>query len=204
MATVDAKYASTYNFAMEASSLVKTKIVPVPPPNIFEETIRAKVQQRKEWEERMLLLDQVKAILPSLKNSVDSITVPSITATSKLQEANELKDEVSLLNEEYDKLTTDHWTVIKSVQLRAAADNTLETVVEKINQLLLSFPKDTENIDSSAVDAAKQLVIDIQSNLITFKEKIAEIIKFLPLTEKEKAEQEASKEETPSPDGGEQ
>lgn len=38
---VDASYANKYSYAVEGSSLVRTKLVPVPPPAILEERIRA-------------------------------------------------------------------------------------------------------------------------------------------------------------------
>ena len=41
---VDATYSSKYNYAAEGSSLVRTKLVPVPPPAILEERIRALVE----------------------------------------------------------------------------------------------------------------------------------------------------------------
>lgn len=41
---VDATYASKYNYAAEGSSLVRTKLVPVPPPAILEERIRALIE----------------------------------------------------------------------------------------------------------------------------------------------------------------
>lgn len=41
---VDATYASKYNYAAEGSSLVRTKLVPVPPPALLEERIRALIE----------------------------------------------------------------------------------------------------------------------------------------------------------------
>lgn len=38
--TVTAKYARKYDYSVEGSSLVRTKLVPVPPPAILEERIR--------------------------------------------------------------------------------------------------------------------------------------------------------------------
>lgn len=40
-ATVDANYASSYNYNLEIAASVQTKIVPIPPPTILEERIRA-------------------------------------------------------------------------------------------------------------------------------------------------------------------
>ncbi|ASJ71978.1 hypothetical protein [Granulosicoccus antarcticus] len=42
---VDATYASKYSYTAEGSSLVRTKMVPVPPPAILEERIRAVIAE---------------------------------------------------------------------------------------------------------------------------------------------------------------
>jgi len=41
---VDATYSSKYNYAVEASSLLRTKLSPVPPPAILEERIRKLIE----------------------------------------------------------------------------------------------------------------------------------------------------------------
>jgi hypothetical protein len=41
---VDATYSSKYNFTSEGSSLLRTKLQPIPPPAILEERIRALVE----------------------------------------------------------------------------------------------------------------------------------------------------------------
>ena len=42
---VDAGYAATYNFNVELASVFTTKLVPVPPPAVLEERLRAVVRQ---------------------------------------------------------------------------------------------------------------------------------------------------------------
>jgi hypothetical protein len=44
---VDATYSSKYNYSAEGSSLLRTKLVPVPPPAILEERIRAILEIQK-------------------------------------------------------------------------------------------------------------------------------------------------------------
>ena len=44
--SVSASYASKYNYSAEGSSLIRTKIQPVPPPSILEQRIRALVAAR--------------------------------------------------------------------------------------------------------------------------------------------------------------
>ena len=41
--TVTAHYTGKYNYSVEGSSLLRTKLVPVPPPAILEERIRTEL-----------------------------------------------------------------------------------------------------------------------------------------------------------------
>jgi len=41
---VDATYSSKYNYSLEGSSLLRTKLAPVPPPAILEERIRKLIE----------------------------------------------------------------------------------------------------------------------------------------------------------------
>lgn len=50
--TVDANYASSYNYRLNMASRVKTKIVPIPPPTILEERLRQLLAQRNEIQEQ--------------------------------------------------------------------------------------------------------------------------------------------------------
>lgn len=45
--TVSASYASKYQYSAEGSSLLRTKLVPVPPPAILEERIRIMLEKSK-------------------------------------------------------------------------------------------------------------------------------------------------------------
>jgi hypothetical protein len=44
--TVDASYTRKYDYSVEGSSLLRTKLVPVPPPALFEERVRALIAAR--------------------------------------------------------------------------------------------------------------------------------------------------------------
>ena len=46
--TVDATYSSTYSYSAEGSSLLRTKLAPVPPPNALEERIRIMLDRLRE------------------------------------------------------------------------------------------------------------------------------------------------------------
>jgi len=45
---VDATYSTKYNFSSEGSSLLRTKLMPVPPPTILEERIRGLIEPENE------------------------------------------------------------------------------------------------------------------------------------------------------------
>jgi len=47
---VDATFSSKYSYSAEGSSLLRTKLVPVPPPPILEERIRAQLDREMEAE----------------------------------------------------------------------------------------------------------------------------------------------------------
>lgn len=184
LTTVDAKYASTYNYSVEASSLVKTKIVPVPPPPVFDERVRAKAQERKEWEKRMRLLRQVKAIIPGIINqSTDLLNeknCPTSAASSKFAT---FQTGILTLKDEYDKLTTDHWSVITNVKDRAITDGAMASTVNGAEQLVKSV--DDSNLDRDTI------LKDLKSAITAFKDKMAEILNRLPLTPEEQAQQQA-------------
>lgn len=48
--TVSASYAAKYNYSAEGSCLLRTKLVPVPPPAILEERIRRSLEPEPEGE----------------------------------------------------------------------------------------------------------------------------------------------------------
>jgi len=200
LTTVDAKYASTYNYAVEASSLVKTKIVPVPPPSVFEETVRAKIQQRREEEERLRLTEQVNAILPGLSSSaqaiVDGLPATDAAASSyKRSSAVELQDAVTKLQEDYNGLTTEHWTIIRSVQDREVADNALASAVDQTRQVLDNYDDDSPNASPSDTDVTIDLLDAIDADLSRFKAKIDEIRQ--RMAPPEETEEAASEESAP-------
>ena len=52
--TVDAAYSNKYNYSVEGSSLVRTKLVPIPPPTILEERIRAVIETEERFRDATL------------------------------------------------------------------------------------------------------------------------------------------------------
>lgn len=46
--SVSASYAAKYQYSAEGSSMLRTKLVPVPPPAVLEERIRALIKPRQE------------------------------------------------------------------------------------------------------------------------------------------------------------
>lgn len=111
LTTVDAKYASTYNYAIEASSLVKTKIVPVPPPTVLEEIIRAKVKERRDW---LRLLDEAKAVFQGQKDTVGAMRTDANSLVALLDDERaalpgKLTANVTKLKEGLGSLSDQHW-----------------------------------------------------------------------------------------------
>ena len=45
---VDATYSSKYSYSAEGSSLLRTKLTPIPPPAILEERIRQQLEENQE------------------------------------------------------------------------------------------------------------------------------------------------------------
>lgn len=55
--TVDANYTSKYNYSVEGSSMVRTKIVPVPPPGLLEDRVRQIVEMERVIAEQAIGAD---------------------------------------------------------------------------------------------------------------------------------------------------
>lgn len=160
MATVDAKYASTYNFAVEASSIVKTKIVPVPPPAVFEEIVRAKVQERRDWERRLRLTEEAKTIFLGLVGAADAMlaTLAGITAvvtSDNKEKAGALHEAATRLQESHNALTNEHWALTRSVADRAAADGRMSAILARSNEIRAFF-SDGGDADPVALKEALQ------------------------------------------------
>lgn len=182
LTTVDAKYASTYNYAVEGSSLIKTKIVPVPPPQVFEEIVRAKLKERREWEQHMRWTDQARAILTGVSNFVDTILkedgeLDTAISTFSKTNAGNVNNAITLLQEDYNRMSTDHWAVISgSVALRLAADNSFKTIAAHAQNLVAAFSGETSP-DTSEID---DIIADLKTGLGSFKGSVVEILKKIP------------------------
>ncbi|PSJ38825.1 hypothetical protein [Allosphingosinicella deserti] len=61
---VDASYSSKYNYSAEGSSLLRTKLVPLPPPPILEERIRRQMDEDVERRRKKLDAELAKSAPP--------------------------------------------------------------------------------------------------------------------------------------------
>lgn len=187
LTTVDAKYASTYNFAVEASSTIKTKIVPVPPPSVFEEIVRAKLKERRDWEERMRWTDQARGILsttaglatPVLEATSDKAADPIKGNTLKKEnkaKVTKLQSDLAALQENYGQLTTNHWSVIQNVNDRRAADAALGTALSKAAAIagLFEDPDETKTIESEEL---QPLLNELYNAMKEFSARSTEMLK---------------------------
>lgn len=187
LTTVDAKFASTYNYAVEGSSLIKTKIVPVPPPQVFEEVVRAKLKERRDWEQRMRWTDQARSILTTVANTAYSIKTDKSGLAESAESfakgnADNVWNAVVNLQDEYNRMTTDNWAVITGgVQLREAADNTLNAIKSSAQKLVDLFA-DTESPSTQDLE----FISEMMSDLDTFKGKIEELLAKISAEETEK------------------
>ena len=144
LATVDAKYASTYNYAVEASSVVKTKIVPVPPPAVFEEIVRAKVQERRDWERRLRLTEEAKTIFIGQMGAVDAMLpklaeITTVVSSENKNRAISLHEAATKLQESHNSLTNEHWALTRSVADRAAADGRMNVILARSTEIRTFF-----------------------------------------------------------------
>ncbi|HET9225972.1 MAG TPA: hypothetical protein VFR31_04855, partial [Thermoanaerobaculia bacterium] len=160
IATVDARYASAYNYAVEASSVVKTKIVPVPPPTIFEEIVRAKLQERREGERRLRLNEEAKAAFLAQMGAVDATLAKLSDISTMKNEANKakamaLREAAARLQERHGSLTNEHWALTRSVEDREAADGRMNAIVARANELRAFFGDDAD-ADPAALSKALQ------------------------------------------------
>jgi hypothetical protein len=180
LTTVDAKYASTYNFAVEAASIVKTKIVPVPPPAVFEEVVRAKIQERRDWEQRMRWTDQARGILASVAGLIQPI-LSLTTGDNRIKDGvqgnkdkvAQLQSDLSSLKENYGQLTTNHWSVIQNVSDRQAAGTALTGAVNQATALHDLFETEDLSVDKGKLDG---LLSELNGELTNFQTKIAEML----------------------------
>lgn len=178
--TVDAKYASTYNYAVEGSSLIKSKIVPIPPPQVFEEIVRAKVQERREWERRMRWLDQARTILAGVVKSIDT-TLGDGEGLGKSEmmfdktNAVYVQGAVLGIRDDYDQMTTDHWAVIPgSVTLRESADNALKNAVDGAQEVVDYYTTEPGDVDIA------DLLTNVKTALADFKDKVGKVREKIP------------------------
>jgi hypothetical protein len=73
---IDASYSTKYNYAIEASSLFRTKLVPVPPPAILEQRIRQQMELDVERERlRSLAIASVEVTPASPKMDSSNTTL---------------------------------------------------------------------------------------------------------------------------------
>jgi hypothetical protein len=144
LATVDAKYASTYNYAVEASSVVKTKIVPVPPPAVFEEIVRAKVQERRDWERLLRLTEEAKTLFLGQVGAVDAMLpklaeITTVVSTENKNRSVSLHEAATKLQESHNALTNEHWALTRSVADRAAADGRMSAILARSSEIRAFF-----------------------------------------------------------------
>ena len=178
VATVDAQYASKYNYSVEAASTIKTKIVPVPVPTVFDEVVRAKLKERRALEQRDRWRREARAALLSLSEGAgdllaDATALPSNVPAPgyKRSAAQALKDVVDGLRATYATLSNDHWAEAGRRDERQGMDAALETLTARVQTLRASFATPAPNSDdASQMDAGdlQELLLDARAKLTAF------------------------------------
>lgn len=201
--TVDASFASKYGYEVAASSLIKTKIVPIPPPQVLEEAVQNAAKERKEWAKRYALLRFSKTVLPAISTDAESINTDLGTylvdgaELPKFSEISEIKIGLEALNDEYAKLTNDHWSVIEDVKDRRILDTSFENIIGGLDDLMSFYDVPNKQRKASAIE--EDLKAELQNNidrLNDLKTKIDEIMERLPLTPEEQAAADQAQEDT--------
>lgn len=152
VSTVDAKFSAKYQYSVEASSTIKTKIVPIPAPEVLEEIIRANIGKRKEAEQRFIWAQQVKSLIPSIRQIAQDIhdtdddgdvgnikELSSDLPTVDLPKVKTIRKNAKALLAKYSQLTNDHWAIIDNIPDRETADDALEAIPENIEKLIVDI-----------------------------------------------------------------
>lgn len=198
--TVDASFASKYGYSVEASSLIKTKIVPIPPPQVLEEAVQNAAKERKEWAKRFAILRYTKHLLPAIsdsakeiKSELDLLLGKDTFTAPDFAQAKAFNIGITSLQEEYAKLTNDHWAVIENVKDRRLLDNLFTNLMKGDSQLLNYYDDKgkTKASEASEIEALLKTQVDTIENSII---KMDEIVSRLPLTPEEMAQKDAEAE----------
>ncbi|MEP1032371.1 hypothetical protein [Ekhidna sp.] len=204
--TVDASFSSKYGYEVAASSVIKTKIVPIPPPQVLEEAVQNAAKERKEWAKRFALLRYSKIVFSDISDSAvkskeviggflehteGGETVPA--STPDYGAAKTIQDDLISLNEEYVKLNNDHWSVIEKVKDRRNLDTYFDSINKSVTKLMDNYAEEKlkKAIDTDALNAELQASFDL---LINIKTKLDEIQERLPLTPEEQAKKDEEEE----------
>ncbi|MCP4687606.1 MAG: LamG domain-containing protein [Desulfobacterales bacterium] len=83
---VDATHSSKYNYSAEGSSLLRTKLTPIPPPALLEERIRFVLEQEEEWKKQQRLLEPA----PEFIDDIGGLWFNGFNTAAALPKANAL------------------------------------------------------------------------------------------------------------------
>lgn len=192
--TVDASYASTYNYSVEGSSLIKTKILPIPPPTVLEELIREKVAERREEIEQTQYLEHLNKLLPEIISLVEKSKMPGSTATLKKVDADTLKASIDEISGKYYSIRPEYWVIIANINEREIADNALDLVNENMTILINLYPAGDEfPSDTSTGDESLKVIKDNLTK--TFKDSIIRMNVGLPKLEQSEEEKKEEGDE---------
>ncbi len=174
--TVDANYASKYSYSVEGSSLMKTKIVPLTPPAILEELIRANADARRQRDERMRLIEQSTAFLGEIESMAATVlgTLVGNDPTldpENIDHASLIKDEINFLFETFTQLTFDHWAIIANNYGRRGCDTSIAAALTKAESI---FTDTSSKHSPDGVTSTKAAITETDVDVVELFKNIKE------------------------------
>ena len=171
--TVDAKYSNKYDYSVEGSSLVKTKLVPVPPPAILEERIRVLMDEearvRFNAEVRRLLGIHKDAIVGAI-NGWDKRLSPSAT----IDTIGDLQGAILTANPSYRDMVQEYPDIMANPAINTALGAKFRAFQKKSNRLkeslreeIQSWTPDIGQVYATAADVKNAVLESLSSGLRT-------------------------------------
>ena len=145
--TVDAKFSSSYNYSLEASSTVKLKIVPLPPPTVFEERLRDMIANRRRFEEDARALQKIGRLANEwAASATDSAEKLEPKKLGPNRDISSTLIHITTMANGYDEVNDHHWSLVTgSLEIRKNADGHITSIrryVEELNDTSSDIPDD--------------------------------------------------------------
>lgn len=155
---VDATYASSYNFSAEFSSVIKTKLVPIPPPALLEERIQQQMRdQRVSKEVRKptsgLKIKLPNSVPPDRPRTGGGDPDPKVQKTTLSIAQSRLKSTLGLdiLNRESQVSILPEGASIEFKTVSGKPDQTASALANRLNEVMSQFLNAATNAENQVV-----------------------------------------------------